>query len=440
MNKVLAVIRREFVERVRTRAFLISTLLFPVLIGGLMFVPALLLNRAGTAKRIAVLNAATGTLGAQVENALATAKTGDGPDARPLYDPILIPATDRLQELQDSLIPLTGLSQEKQAEAGGGFDGLLLVTEDAVITGSLTYLGANVGSPSEMSSLSRRLRPLVLTERLQRAGVDPAVVGQAMGPVDLVTRKVADGKLTGESGEASFLLAYAMSFILYFALLIYGIQVMNSIVEEKANRIVEILASSLTPFQMMLGKVLGVGAVGLLQIGVWAGGATALTTYRVQIASALGFPTEGLINLPIPVMSPDLLVVFLTFFVLGFLLFAAMYAAVGAMCNTVQDTQQVQFPVSLLVVGGLMSMFLLLNDPNGSIAQVLSMIPFFTPFVVPVRYSIAPLSMSTLAMSMTVTVLGMLVITWIASKIYRVGVLSYGKRATLKEIIQWVRA
>ena len=440
MNKVIAVIRREFVERVRTRSFVIATVLFPVFIIGMMFVPALLLTRTSGAKRIAVIDATRSDLGARVEAALAAATRGEGPDSKPMYDPVLVPAGDRLLEVQDSLIPFTGLSKRKAAESPVNYDGLLLVTEDAVLTGAITYLGANVGSPADMRLLERRVQPLVLSERLEREGVDPGVVMRAMGPVNMITKKVADGRLTGESGEASFFLAYAMSFILYFALLIYGIQVMNSIVEEKANRIVEILASSLTPFQMMLGKVLGVGSVGLLQIGIWAGTASALTTWRMEIAGFLGLPTEGLANIPIPTMPGDLLVVFLLFFVLGFLLFAAMYAAVGAMCSTVQDTQQVQFPVTMLVIGGLMSMFALLNDPNGSLAEILSLIPFFTPFVIPVRYSISPLGMETLALSVAVTVAGMLVITWIASRIYRVGVLSYGKRASMKDILQWVRA
>jgi ABC-2 type transport system permease protein len=162
MNKVFAVIRREFVERVRTRAFVIATVLFPVFIIGMMFLPALLLTRTSGAKRIAVIDAAQGDLGARVEAALAAATRGDGPEAMPLYDPVLVMAGDRLLEVQDSLIPYTGLSKRKAAESPESFDGLLLVTEDAVLTGSITYLAAgNAGAAARPLGATRtgRRRP-----------------------------------------------------------------------------------------------------------------------------------------------------------------------------------------------------------------------------------------------------------------------------------------
>jgi ABC-2 type transport system permease protein len=139
-------------------------------------------------------------------------------------------------------------------------------------------------------------------------------------------------------------------------------------------------------------------------------------------------------------MPTDLLVIFLIFFALGFLLYSAAYAAIGSMCNTVQETQQAQMPVMLFIIMGLMSMFALLNEPNGNLARVLSLVPPLAPFVVPVRHSIAPIPIGELALSVGITIAGLLLIVWVAARIYRVGILMYGKRASFRDLARWVRA
>jgi ABC-2 type transport system permease protein len=318
-------------------------------------------------------------------------------------------------------------------------DGILALSDSALVTGKVEYYGSDVGSPSDMTHLERSLAPLVLAGRLQRAGATPAVVGIVYQPVDLEPQRVSDGKLTGESGEASFMLAYAMSFLLYLALLIYGMQVMTSTIEEKNSRIVEVLVSSASPFELLLGKVLGVASVALVQLGIWAGTAMVLTSYRASVAGLLGVSPASLGALPIPTLSPQMLAVFLVFFVLGFFVYSAMYAAVGAMCNSTQEAQQAQVPVTLCVAGGLMLMFSLLSDPSGSMARGLSLVPLFAPFVVPVRFSLSAITPLELVLSFVTTCAGIVLITWVAGRIYRVGILSYGKKASLGEVMRWVR-
>lgn len=438
MNKIWAVIRREFIERVRTKAFILGTVLFPVFLAAMMILPALLLTKSSGVRRVAVVDGTESGFGARVEEALRAMTRGNGPDAEPQYETTLVRAGgERLEEIRDSLIAQTGLDQK----GGPSLTGVLVVTDAGLASGRLQYFGSNAGSPAAMGELQSTIRPLVTRERLEREGVDPQVVMRAIGPVSVVTQRVADGKLTGQSGDATFAIAYAMGFILYMALLIYGIQVMTSIVEEKTNRIMEVLASSMTPFQMLLGKILGVGSVALLQLGIWAGAAYAATTYRVQLLGLFGVDAaaSGGMSGMIPTLPGDLLVVFLIFFVLGFLLYSAMFAAVGSMCNTVQETQQAQFPVMFLIILGLMTMFALLNDPNSPLVQTLSYVPFWTPFVIPVRYSMAPIPITGLLVSAAVTILGMLAIVWVASRIYRVGILSYGKKASLRDLWRWVR-
>jgi ABC-2 type transport system permease protein len=437
MHKVFAVMRREFLERVRTKAFVIGTLLGPLFFIAIAVVPALLLSGGASEQRVAVIDAASPGFGERVVAALAAARTGSGDRAKAKYLPVRIEAAGRAADILDSLVPLTGVAEEVAPE---GFDGILLINEASLTTGQVTYYGANVGSMDDMQSLRAALTPLVITERLSRAGVDPAIALGATTPVGLETRKVSQGKLTGESGEATFVLAYAMGIILYMALLLYGSQVMTSIVEEKSNRIVEVLVSSLTPFQMMLGKVVGVGLVALTQIGIWASAAyylsknsaTVLGWFGVQPATAGGFT--------LPAMDPMLLVVFLSFFILGFLLFSSAYAAVGSMCSSVQDTQQAQLPVLMFIMVGFFSTFALLRDPSSAFATAAGFIPPLAPFVIPVRYSLSPIPLPELLAAGATTVIGMLAIVWVAARIYRVGILMYGKRASFKDLARWVFA
>ena len=435
MDKVWAVVRREFISRVQSRAFVVSTILGPLLMGALFLMPILLEKRQTAPKHVVVLDAAGGGFGRQVAEKLRLEMRDTVTHTLPRYRVEYVQTEGRVTEVRDSLVALTGLRKAGPEV----LDGVLVLTDSTLSGGQMHYYGANVGSPNDMSALRATVRPLVMGARLERAGVDPAVVSAAQGNVELQTERVTQGHLTGQSGSASFLLAYVMSFMLYLALLLYGMQVMSSVVEEKSSRIVEVLVSSLTPFQLLLGKVIGVASVALVQLGIWAGTAMVLTTYRLQVAGAFGASPKSVSDLPIPTVSPMMLVVFLGFFVLGFFFYSAMYAAVGSMCNSHQEAQQSQTPVTLFVAAGLMLMFSLLSEPNGTMAHVLSLVPFFAPFVTPVRYSLSPLPWSELLLSVLAMVAGLIVVVWIAARIYRVGILSYGKKPKLAEVLRWVR-
>ncbi|MEZ4413352.1 MAG: ABC transporter permease [Gemmatimonadales bacterium] len=435
MRKLMAVIRREFMVRVRTRAFVISTILGPLLLGMLFVLPMLLESRDRAPKRIVVLDAAGGNFGSRVVEALTGARRGSGADASPRYQVLSVLATDGSTAPLDTLIPHLGVK-----DAGpDGLVGVVVVTDSVIETGRMHYYGSNVGSLSEMGDLQRILRQAIIAERLSRSGVDVSVLAAATAPVSLETSRVSNGQASGESGESSFMLAYVMSFLLYFALIVYGIQVMGSVVEEKTNRIMEILVSSLSPFELMLGKVIGVGSVALLQLGIWTGTAKVLASQRVAIAGLLGASPSDAMSMPIPSISGGLLAVYLSFFVLGFFLYSAAYAAVAATVSTQQEAQQGAMPITLCIVVGLMLMFGLLDEPNGTLARTMSMIPFFAPFVTPVRYSLSPLPLVEVLASAGITGLGVLAVSWVAGRIYRVGILMYGKRASVMEILRWIR-
>jgi ABC-2 type transport system permease protein len=444
MHKILAVIRREFIERVRTRAFVISTILFPLLMTTLTVLPAILLRRTSGTKRVALVEGVAGEFGNRAAAALLGSRRRDSTAPIP-FAVTRLAAAGRVEAVRDSVLRLTGLSRNRQV--ADGFDGVLVLTDETLTTGKIQYYGTNVGSIAEMRRLEGILQPVVQRERLERLGVDPGVVLKAVGNVDLITMKVAEGKLTGQSGEATFGLAYGMVFILYLTLMIYGSQVMTSVIEEKSSRIIEVLASSLRPFQLMLGKVVGVGMVGLFQLSIWAATALYLGQFGASFLGRLGGDAADASAAAasaggasfLSAVSPALVIIFLVLFILGFLFYAAMFAAIGSMCSTVQDSQQLMMPVTLPIMLGIMTIFALVNDPNGTLGRVITFIPFWAPFALPVRYSITPLPLAEVLASMAMMVLSVIAVAWVAGRVYRVGILSYGKKATFRDVARWVR-
>jgi len=437
MKKIFSVVRREFVERVRTRAFLISTLLLPVFMVAVFLLPILMSGTSRTS-RVAIVDGSSAAVGAQIAGMLQQERLGDKPAAEPRYSVQVFPATEgQLAAVRDGLVAKTGFGRGHQAEQ---WTGVLVLTDATLASGKLAYYGGNVGGLEAMSKLQRTLSRALATWRLGKSGVDPQLVALATAPADLQTIKVEDGKLAGQSGEQSFMLAYAMGFILYIAVLIYGQQTMTSVVEEKNSRIMEVLASSLTPFQMLLGKVLGVGAAGLAQMAIWGGSAALLSSQRGPLGMLFGMNASTLQSLPIPSMSASVLVVFLLYFLLGFLLYGALYAAIGAMCNSIQETQQYALFVTMFILVGFFAMFSVIRDPNSTLGMAMSLVPFFAPFVMPVRWSMTTVPPLELAISLGLMVVGLLACTWLAGRIYRTGILMYGKKPSWREVWRWIRA
>jgi len=430
MHKLWAVIRREFTARVRTKSFVIATVLGPLLMAGLMLAPAMLSMKQASGRHIVIVDLGDRGLGRTARTTLRS----KFPEHYTL-EVMALPsgAPDRLE----SVISKIDVPSEA---TGASIDGVVVLDPDMLAEDRIAYYGSNVSSMRDMSDLRRGLREALVAERLAELGVNLSLVQEASRPFSLTTERVTDGQLTGESGEASFALAYAMAFLLYMALLLYGVQVMSAVVEEKSNRLNEVLVSSLSPFELLFGKIIGVGSAALVQLSLWVGTAMVLTTFRGDIASVFGVPEAAVMAVPIPTVSPALMVVSLLFFVLGFLMYSSAYAAVGAMCNTMQETQQASMPVTLTVIVGFFMVFNVLSDPTGSMARIFSLIPLFAPLIVPVRYSLNPLSIVELLAAALSTLLGAMVVAWFAGRIYRVGILAHGKRPKIKELINWVKA
>ncbi len=435
MNKIFAIIRREFIARVRTRAFLFTTLLLPVFMVVVSVVPALMMRGGDRTTLIGVVDGTTDGFGASVESGLTAETLSSKPGATKRYDVRRISAAGRVDAVRDSLVALTGLNSSNHRET---LDGVLVLADSTLRTGDAEYLGTNTSGLESMAMLEGSLSKAMRQTRLAKSGIDPAVLKDALRSADLKTTKVSGGRATGESGAASFIIGYFMAFVLYISVVIYGQQTMMSVIEEKTSRIMEVLASSVRPFQMLLGKVLGVGSVGLLQMAIWGATVYTVTSQRGRIAGLIGVSPDAMQQMPIPSMSPGLLAVFLAYFILGFLLYGALYAAIGSMCNSTQDAQQYVAVLTPLLMISFFATFAIFKDPTGGIGVPMSIIPFFSQLAMPVRWSLAAVPPGQLVLSLGLGLFALFGVTWVAARIYRTGILMYGKKPSFAEVFRWL--
>ncbi len=421
VRKVAAVVRREFVERVRTKWFIISTVLGPVFLIGITVLPAVMAAR-GSGSSITVVDEGTGSFASHLATQLSS---GDRFQAR-----VITTSEANARATVDSL---TRLVQTKQ------LDGYVAVSPAAIESGQFEYRGRNVASITNMAVLESTLRQAVTTERLTRRGIDAGLVQEAQQRIHLDMKRITRQGATGETGEATFFLAYIVGFILYMAIFLYSVNVMRSVIDEKQTRIIEVLVSSLKPFELMLGKVIGVGSVGLFQMAIWGISAFALVSYGTVLFGVLHISPQQAAQVQFPVIGIGMVAIVLTYFLFGYIIYSALFAVVGASVNTESEAQQAQMPVTMLLVVAIIMFPMILNDPGGKLAVAMGIIPFFSPIIMPIRATASEVPPGELAISIAVLVLSTFAVVWLASRIYRVGILMYGKRPGLKEMIRWAR-
>jgi ABC-2 type transport system permease protein len=425
VRKVWAVIRREFVERVRRRSFWVMAMLGPVFFAAIFLAPVLL-TQGGGVKRIVVVDRTTTSFGKEVASRV---------DSLPGF--VVLGRIPARAGVDDSL-QKDSLQREVEARR---IEGFLLVSDSLLETGVAEYRASNVSSLDDIAELRQALGRLVEQARLERAGVDPGVVAHAQLRVSLRTNKIAHARATGESAGQSFALAYFMMVTLYIALLLYGVQVMGSVIDEKTSRIVEVLVSSIRPFQLLFGKVLGVGAVSLLQFLIWGVAGRFLLGQRAALLSRMPNRSQDMGQVfQVPHLSLATAIVFVAFFLGGFFLYSAMFAAVAAMSSTEQEARQSQAPVTVLIMIAFFSSFATLANPESRLSVTLSLVPFTAPIATPARWAAGNLTWLDVTSSLALLVVGTVVVTWVAARIYRVGILMTGKRPSLREVARWVRA
>lgn len=411
--KLWAIVRREYLARVRTKAFVIGTVLGPLLMAGMMIVPALAARSKGKPLRVAVLDA-TGELREPVEAALRDARV----DGRARFD------------VQTGAAVATEASEGelKQAVLDKRLDGYLALPADAVASAAASYYGRNVTNRIDLRTMERSVSAVLVSRRLASAGLDPARVKGLTRELDMKTIRLTEQGEREDQG-AAMVLALILLMILYASILMWGQAVLTSVIEEKTSRVVEVLASGVPPTALLLGKLLGVGAAGLTQFLVWS-----LSLLGVSLAAA-----GSIGSLSMPEVTPLMLGSFVLFFLLGFLFYAALYAAIGSSVNTVQEAQGLVFPVMLPIILSMVSFPAVLEAPEGPLAVTLSMIPGMSPLVMFLRIVVLTPPLWQILLSIALLVLGILAVVWIAARVYRVGILMYGKRPTFPEIVRWVR-
>lgn len=418
MNCTTTILKREYVERVRQRSFLISTVLVPLFMLGVTFIPVWLASRSigKPMKMIAVDH--TRVLEGRLESAMSDTLP-DG-SRRFTFDWQQATGVDDAA-MRDAL--------QKRVLAGE-FTGLLWIPADA-LDGGAAELYARGASDLEMLGRFRdALSRAAMVTRLEGRGISADETKAISKAVPFKLYKLTD-KGAREGGiESDFATSYGFALVIYMTVLLYGMAVQRSVLEDKTSRIVEILLSSAKPFQLMLGKVLGVGGVGLTQYAIWAvvvlGGAAYIRATNPALAQSTA-------------LAPLTVGFFVLYFVLGFLLYAAMYAAIGAMVTSDQEAQQMQWPVTMLIVIPIIMMMQVLRDPDGTTGVVMSMVPFFSPIIMLVRINLHTPPLWQIAASLAILVVSILGLAALAGRIFRVGILMYGKRATLPEIVRWVR-
>jgi ABC-2 type transport system permease protein len=417
VRKVLAVVRREFVERVRTKWFWISALLGPAFLVALIFLP--LLFAGGGTKRIVLVDGTRSSFG------------------RPLADSL---DSSGVFKVLMRISPEPGLLDSLQGEVSGRrLDGFLILTDATVDSGVAEYRSSNVSSLRDIGTLKDVVGRMVVNARLERAGLSPEVVRQAQLPLDLETKKITGSKVTGETSAQSFTLAYIMAILLFMAIAVYGVNVMSSVLEEKTNRVVEVLVSSLRPFPLMVGKILGVGAVSLAQFAIWAVSAAVLLRYRSTVGGGTAGNEANQSFFVMPQVSAGTFAIFGAYFVGGFLLYSAMFAAVGAMSSSEQEARQAQQPVIFVLMTAYLSIWALSGNPDSSYAMTISLLPFTSPIAMPVRWASSNVPGSQVFASLALLLFGIVAVSWVAARIYRVGILTTGKRPNFRDLLRWVQ-
>jgi ABC-2 type transport system permease protein len=253
--------------------------------------------------------------------------------------------------------------------------------------------------------------------------------------VPFSTYKVGEGGLIRQDEGATFGLAYAVGAVFYISLLIYGAMMLRAALEEKTSRSAEVMVSTVRSSTLMAGKILGIGLVGLTQIGIWM---AILGLASLWAGSAR---PEFLQDVDLSAMgvSVPMVLLFILYFIAGFILYAGLFGAIGAMVNSETEAQQLQMPITLPILVAFMLMFLVIRDPDATVARVLSLIPFFAPILMAVRICVLMPPAWEIALSLVILAASIAGIIWVAGRIFRVGLLMYGKRPNLPELMKWIR-
>lgn len=438
MSNLSIIIKREYLTRVKKRSFLILTFLGPLFFAALMIAPSLLMiesEKMGSKKNIAVLDE-SGIFDGKIENTDANT--------------FLYLDNENVDSLKNLVFE-------------GIYDAVLYIPSTELNIPVNAKLYSNKQIPITLSShIEREMKQVVEHQKLLASGIDPALVKASQTSINVATIRMDEenGEKTSYA-ELEYIIGFVLAIIIYFAVFLFSNQVLRGVIEEKTNRIIEVIISSVKPFELMMGKIVGIALVGLTQfllwiiltLGIYLVSSTLILgpeimspsgTVMTEQISQITETTQGqdimleAVNMVQSINFSAILWSFLFYFVFGYLLYAAMFAAIGGMVDNETDSNQFSTVVSIPLIIALVCATAMINNPDSSLGIWLSMIPFTSPISMMIRIPFG-VPYWQVIVSLLILIITFIIITWIASKIYRTGILMYGKKPSLKEIWKWLR-
>jgi ABC-2 type transport system permease protein len=433
--KLWAVIKREYVERVRSRWFVIATVFGPLIFGALIFLPSALSHQAQDPAttalyNITVIDATTTGLGERVAQLLGGGKYAN----QPMPEVRVVPA--------DQLVEAERNSQRDVMDRHAS--GYLVIDSQTVAEGSAFYAGRRADADMDMLQVKDAIREGLIGLHLEQFGMSPGRIDS----VTIVTPSLRTQHL-GDNGpstfnESRFALAIFVAFLLYMSIIFYGQSMLSGVIEEKTTRVAEVVVSSVSPETLLAGKVIGVSAVGLTQQIIWIVGALLILVYRAHTATPPAFPGAStaagpsILTLITSNISLAMALELVLFFLLGFIFFGSLYAAVGATVSNESEARQAAQPVIILLIISVIFIQPVATAPTSTMAHVLTLLPFSSPILMPLRMALTDVAPAELGASLVILLLSCVGAVWLAARIYRVGLLMYGKRPTWSELRHWI--
>jgi len=421
MRKVWLVVKREYLTRIRTKGFIFTTIALPLFSAGLLIFTMMLATRESDhTLKIALLDNANF---AKIIAAGFTEKLKNGQPLFQLVQTLEQPQSD--QKARDELA-----DQVRR----GLLDGYLVVPKEVLEGKAVEFHTRNTSDFQAVSSIRRAVDHAVISRRLSTRGIQIDNLSELVRGADFTLVKVGKGGESEEKGQ-TFIVAFAVVMVLYITLVVYGVATMRSVLEEKTTRIIEILASSARPSQLLTGKILGVAGVGFTQYLIWTITGVLISTYGAAAVAAFRPGASGpQFHIPL-----SLLIYSVLFFLAGYFLYASLYAAVGAMVSREEEAQQVQVPVTLLIVAAFILYPAVMRDPASRLSVVVSLVPFLSTILMTFRIALQSPPFWQIALSLALSIATTIGVVYVAAKIYRVGILMYGKRPSLVELLRWLK-
>lgn len=413
MNKILIVAKREYLASVKTKGFLIGTLLLPILFGILFLIPTIAKKLSPTKPKNIVVIDLSGTIYSDFE----------------LQVKEMNKWSNEKYNIQHRQVDITKLDSEKkrlnEEVNSGKLDAYLIIGKNLIIDGTdAKYYSNNLTNIDMTSAIKRALNDVVIKKRLVESNLDPNLIANLQRPINLEEIDIGTkGEEKKGMSQATIWTSYAFLMVLAMSSLVIAGQSLTNIIEEKSNRIFEVLLSSMSAFQLMAGKMLGLGLSGLTLIAIWSFFGYSIALYK-GLTDIISLSNIGYLFI---------------YFILGFSMIMSIQSAVGSACNTPKDAQSLGAPINLAMILPMASWFSIAKEPNGIFAIVLSYIPLFTPYTMMVRVSVTKVSVLEIIITTALMIITVIFSVWLSARIFRIGILMYGKTPKFRELVKWAR-